>query len=162
MTSAPLPPPQPLPESLWGDQWRFMAIAAQDLQGAFTETPMRYQSLPESLWPLNLGLAADLPIPGVVIYAGRQSRALGQWLADQRPQSLIYIADDPRRSGGLVLRTGEIQRWIVATFADPEIATAAAVFRQRQTQAKGLHFLWVQPDDSGVTSTGVWLLRQLG
>ncbi|MEB3160883.1 MAG: Tab2 family RNA-binding protein, partial [Synechocystis sp.] len=85
MTS--LPPPQPLPESLWGDQWRFLAIAAQDLQAAFTAQPMRYQSLPENLWPLNLGLAADLPIPGVVIYAGRQAKALGQWLAEQQPQS---------------------------------------------------------------------------
>ena len=159
MTSAPLPPPQPLPKSLWGDQWRFMAIAAQDLQAAFTESPMRYQCLPENLWPFNLGLAADLPIPGVVIYAGRQSRALGQWLANQQPQALTYVADDPRRSGGLVLRTGEINRWIVATFVDPEMATAAAVFSQRQHTAKGLHFLWVQPDDSGVTSTGVWLLR---
>ncbi len=157
MTASPLPP-QPLPESLWGDQWRFMAITAQDLQTALTDQPMRHQHLPENLWPFNLGLAADLPIPGVVIYAGRQSRALGQWLADQQPQSLTYVADDPRRSGGLVLKTKAMNRWIVATFADPEMATAAAVFSQRQQNAKGLHFLWVQPDESGITSTGVWLL----
>jgi hypothetical protein len=136
-----------------------MAIAAQDLYAAFTAQPMRYQSLPDHLWPLPLGLAADLPIPGVVIYAGRQARALGQWLADQQPQSLMYVADDPRRSGGLVLRTGEVDRWIVATFTDPEMAIAAAVFSQRKQAAKGLHFLWVQPDDTGITSTGIWLLR---
>ncbi|MEB3228940.1 MAG: Tab2 family RNA-binding protein [Synechocystis sp.] len=156
---SPLPPPQPLPESLWGDRWRFLTIAAQDLQTALTTLPQRYQFLPETLWPVNLGLAADLPIPGMVIYAGRQARFLGQWLSEQDPCSLTYIADDPRLSGGLVLKTGEMHRWIVATFADPEMATAAAVFHQRQRTAKGLHFLWVQPDDSGVTSTGVWLLQ---
>lgn len=152
-------PPQPLPESLWGNQWRFLAIAAQDLPDALTAQPMRFRHLPDDRWPLPLGLAADLPIPGVMIYAGRQSRALGQWLMEQKPQSLTYVADDPRQSGGLVLKTEAGQRWIVATFSDPEIATAAAVFSQRQHHAKGLHFLWIQPDDTGITSTGVWLLR---
>jgi hypothetical protein len=137
-----------------------MAIAAQDLQTALTARPQRYQSLPDNLWPMNLGLAANLPIAGMVIYAGRQARALGQWLAEQTPHSLTYIADDPQRSGGLVLRTGTINRWIMATFADPEMAAAAKVFAQRQQAANGLHFLWVQPDDSGVTSTGVWLLQK--
>jgi hypothetical protein len=120
---------------------------------------MRYKSLPEQLMPLPLGLAADLPIPGIVIYGGRQCRALGQWLTEQKPASLLYIAEDPQQSGGLVLHTQNGDRWVMVTFKDAEMATAAAVFNQRQQKAKGLHFLWLQPDDSGVTTTGVWLLK---
>nr|WP_317106120.1 Tab2 family RNA-binding protein [Chroococcidiopsis sp. SAG 2025] len=35
----------------------------------------------------------------------------------------------------------------------------AQIYAQRQQQSQGLHFLLVQPDDSGMTYTGFWLLR---
>ncbi|MBE9176415.1 DUF1092 family protein [Synechocystis salina LEGE 06155] len=152
------PPPQPLPDSLLGESWQFVALPAQDIWPYFGDRPMRYQSMPEHLSPLQLGLAADLPIPGVVIYGGRQCRQIGQWLAEQQPTSLLYIAEDPQQSGGLVLHTQTGDRWVMVTFKDGEMATAAGVFSQRQQKAKGLHFLWLQPDDSGVTTTGFWLL----
>ena len=152
-------PPQPLPDALVGESWSFVALAAQDLWPAFGDRPMRYRSMPSKLLPLEMGLAADLPIPGVVIYGGRQCRLIGQWLMEQQPTSLLYIAEDPQRSGGLVLHTHNGDRWVMVTFNDVQMATAAAVFNQRQQKSRGLHFLWLQPDDSGVTTTGVWLLQ---
>lgn len=154
------PPPQPLPDRLLGESWQFVALPAQDIWPYFGDRPMRYRVIPEHLSPLQLGLAADLPVPGVVIYGGRQCRQIGQWLAEQQPTSLLYIAEDPQQSGGLVLHTETSDRWVMVTFKDGEMATAAGVFSQRQQKAKGLHFLWLQPDDSGVTTTGFWLLQK--
>ncbi|MEO1376977.1 MAG: Tab2 family RNA-binding protein, partial [Cyanobacteria bacterium J06635_10] len=69
-----------------------------------------------------------------------------------------YIAGAP---DGLVLEAGLVDRWIVATFEDEEVAEAAKVYQQRKQQSQGLHFLLVQPDDSGMTYTGFWLLQEV-
>jgi hypothetical protein len=45
------------------------------------------------------------------------------------------------------------------TFHDQAIATAGQRYYQRQQEAKGLHFLLVQPDDSDVTFSGLWILQ---
>ncbi|MHC5721400.1 MAG: Tab2 family RNA-binding protein, partial [Nostoc sp.] len=39
------------------------------------------------------------------------------------------------------------------------VTTAAQAFEQLKQQSRGLHFLLVQPDDSGMTYSGFWLLR---
>jgi hypothetical protein len=52
-----------------------------------------------------------------------------------------------------------VDRWILVTFEDAEVAQAAQVYEQRKQQSQGLHFLLVQPDDSGITYTGFWLLQ---
>jgi hypothetical protein len=46
----------------------------------------------------------------------------------------------------------------VATFEDREVAAAAANYEQRKQLSQGLHFLLVQPDESGMTYSGFWLL----
>jgi RNA-binding protein Tab2/Atab2 len=69
---------------------------------------------------------------------------------------LNYIAGAP---DGLVLEAGLVDRWIVATFEDAEVTTAARLYQQRQQLSHGLHFLLVQPDDSGMTYSGFWLLQ---
>ncbi|MBH8554573.1 Tab2/Atab2 family RNA-binding protein [Nostocaceae cyanobacterium CENA357] len=150
------PPPIPLPENLWGEEWRFATLQAGEFVDVFIERPIPILSMPEFLQPINLGLASTLPVPGIVIYGGRQSMRLAQWLASVRPVALNYIAGAP---DGLVLEAGLIDRWIVATFEDSEVAAAAKVFEQRKQQSQGLHFLLVQPDDSGMTYSGFWLLR---
>jgi hypothetical protein len=58
-----------------------------------------------------------------------------------------------------MLEAGLVDRWVLTTFSDPEVNTAAQSFQQRQQAALGLHFLLVQPDDSGMTYSGFWLLR---
>lgn len=149
------PPPTPLPESLWGEEWRFATLVANDV-AAFSDRPMPILEMPDFLLPINLGLASTVPVPGVVIYGGRRSMRLAQWLQAARPVALNYIAGAP---DGLVLEAGLVDRWIVVTFVDQEVAAAASVYEQRKQLSGGLHFVLVQPDDSGMTYTGFWLLR---
>lgn len=149
------PPPVPLPENLWGEQWRFATLAAGDIKDAFAEKPIPILEIPEFLLPFNLGIASTVSVPGVIIYAGRQSMRLARWIEESRPVGLNYIAGAP---DGLILEAGLIDRWIVATFEDKEVAAAAQIYEQRKRLSKGLHFLLVQPDDSGMTYTGFWLL----
>jgi hypothetical protein len=150
------PPPAPLPDNLWGEEWRFATIAAGDLVDLFSDRPIPMLSVPESLQPINLGLASTIAVPGVIIYGGRRSLRLAQWIQQTRPVSLNYIAGAP---DGLVLEAGLADRWIVVTFEDAEVAAAAKVYEQRKQQSRGLHFLIVQPDDSGMTYSGFWLLQ---
>ena len=150
------PPPLPLSENLWGDRWRFATLAAGNITDVFAERPIPILQMPEFLLPLNLGLASTVPVPGVVIDGGRKSMQLARWLQDVQPGALNYIAGAP---DGLVLEAGLVDRWVVATFEDKEVAAAGQTYEQRKQLSRGLHFLLVQPDDSGMTYTGFWLLR---
>jgi hypothetical protein len=150
------PPPVPLPENLWGDRWRFATLPAADVVDVFSGRMIPILNMPENLLPLNLGLASTTAIPGVVIDGGRQALRLAQWIEQARPVSLHFVAGAP---DGLILEAGLVDRWIVATFEDLEVATAARNFEQRKQTSQGLHFLLVQPDDSGMTYSGFWLLK---
>jgi hypothetical protein len=152
------PPPQPLPEDLWGENWRIGAIAAQELD-LWRERPIPLRDLPAELDPVRLGLASDQLIPGIVINGARRAMPLARWLATAQPYSVTYIPTEVGQSGGLVLASGLRDRWILATFEDAEMAMAAAQYQAQLEAAAGLHFLLVQPDDSGMTFTGLWLLR---
>ncbi|QZZ23592.1 Tab2/Atab2 family RNA-binding protein [Leptothermofonsia sichuanensis E412] len=151
------PPPVPLPEKLWGDRWGFTHLPAADLVEAFRDRPIPILVMPEFLFPINLNLASTVPIPGVVITAGRRSMSLARWLQEARPVSLNYIAGAP---DGLILEAGLSDRWVVVTFADAAVRASAQTFESRKQQSHGLHFLLVQPDDSGMTYSGFWLLKQ--
>ena len=153
------PPPQPLPENLWGETWNFVSIAAGDIEQTFRDRPMPVLDLPESLLPINLGISSAVSIPGIVMYGGRKSLQIVRWLQQQQPVALNYIPTEVGKSGGLVLESGLVDRWIFATFEDNNIAQAARRYEQSKEQSQGLHFLLVQPDDSGMTSTGFWLLK---
>ncbi len=150
------PAPVPVPEELWGDLWQFAATPAADAIEFFADRPIPIRSLPESLLPMNLGLASMLLLPGVVINGGRQSMKLARWLEAVKPVAVNYIAGNP---DGVILEAGLVDRWVLATFSDPDVAAAARLFQERLTASKGLHFLLVQPDDSGVTYSGFWLLK---
>lgn len=149
-------PPQPLPDHLWGDQWRFASLPAAELMTAFQDRPMPVLALPETRSPLRLGLAATLPIPGVIIDGGRRSLALALWLQEAQPVALKFI---PGPLNGLILDAGERERWVLATFKDAAVTQSAQLFVERKYQSRGLHFLLVQPDDSGMTYSGFWLLQ---
>ncbi len=151
------PPPTPLPENLWGDGWRFATISAGDIVEGFKERLIPVKDMPEFLLPLNLGLASTVAIPGVVIDGGRKSMQLARWLQNVRPVALNYIPGDPN---GLVLEAGLVDRYIVNTFTDEEVIAAAVTYAERQQLTKGLHFLLVQPDNSGMTYSGFWLLQK--
>ncbi|MDJ0555191.1 MAG: Tab2/Atab2 family RNA-binding protein [Microcoleaceae cyanobacterium MO_207.B10] len=150
------PPPVPLSENLWGDRWRFATLPAGNIKDII-ERPIPILAAPKYLLPINLGLSSTLPIPGVVIDGGRQSMRLAQWLEAAQPYVLKYIPGDP---DGLILESGLVDRWVVATFVDREVSSAAQAYQQRQQLTQGLHFLLVQPDDSGMTYSGFWLLKE--
>ena len=150
------PPPVPLPNFLQGEQWRFGAIAATELITFIEETPLPICSAPAALHPLTLKLPSDIPVPGVIIDGGRQSMRLALWLQEQSPVCISYIPGAP---DGLILEAGLSDRWVLATFEDDTVGQAGRTFQQRCQRSRGLHFLLVQPDDSGVTYSGLWLLQ---
>lgn len=155
-----LPPPLPLPEELWGVEWRLGSIQAGDLVDLFSELPIPIKVMPEYLNPLNMGIASSLPVPGVVIYGGKQSLNLARFLEMSDPVSLKYLPTEVGKSGGFVLSSGLIDRWIIATFEDPQAAQAADVYEKNKLACQGLHFLIIQPDDSGMTHSAIWLLQE--
>lgn len=150
------PPPGPLPEELLGEEWRFATLPAGDIEETFSDRPIPILEMPEHLLPINLGIASTTAVPGVVIYGGRKSMRLAGWIQESRPVALNYMAGAP---DGLILEAGLIDRWIVATFEDKEVAASGQMYEQRKQLSKKLHFLLVQPDDSGMTYSGFWLLR---
>jgi RNA-binding protein Tab2/Atab2 len=153
------PAPLPLPENLWGEDWGFVSINAGDLVDMFINRPIPIRNLPEKLHPINLGLASNIAIPGIVITGGRKSLQLAQWLEEVKPFSLNYMVTEIGISGGLILEAGLVERYVLLTFEDANFAQAAQQYNQRQNDSKGLHFIIVQPDNSGMTYTGIWLLK---
>jgi RNA-binding protein Tab2/Atab2 len=152
-------PPQTLPEYLLGDEWRFVTLGAGDLIDYFGDRPIPIVDMPESFYPIHLGIASSIPVPGMIIYGGKKSMILARWLQEAKPFLLNYIPTELGKSGGLVLESGLSDRWIIATFEDEELAQAAQNYERRKQASLGLHFLVVQPDDSGMTYSGFWLLK---
>ncbi|MFM7909866.1 MAG: Tab2 family RNA-binding protein, partial [Microcystis sp.] len=72
-----------------------------------------------------------------------------------------HIPTERGRSGGLVLESGLNERWIFLTYEDEEVALAANIYQATKQESQGWHFLLIQPDDSGRTFTGFWLLKQV-
>ncbi|MBF2067478.1 MAG: Tab2/Atab2 family RNA-binding protein [Calothrix sp. C42_A2020_038] len=148
-------PPVPLPDNLLGDKWRFASLKAGDLE-EFRNRRIPIVEFPDFLLPLNLGLASTQLVPGIIIYGGRQSMRLARWLQESNPACLNYISGAP---DGLILESGLADRWVIVTFDDNEVKAAAKSYEQRKQQCRGLHFLLVQPDDSGMTYSGFWSLQ---
>ena len=155
------PPPQALPENLWGDEWQIANIAAGQIVELFRDRPIPICSIPQELYPINLNLTSDLFIPGVVVYGGRKSMQLARWIESQQPAFINYIPTEVGKSGGFILETGLVDRWVFNTFESEQTAQIAKKYEQNKQNAKGLHFLLIQPDDSGMTTTAFWLLRHL-
>jgi RNA-binding protein Tab2/Atab2 len=151
------PAPVPLPDNLWGEQWRFAGLPNPELLRLQYEA-IPICTLPQALMPLELGLASTVLIPGIVIDARRNAMRLAQWIASTQPLFVQFLAGTP---DGLILEAGLVERWVLVTFDDPEVHSAAHTFEQRKQAAQGLHFLLVRPDDSGMTYTGLWLLQDL-
>lgn len=152
------PPPQPLPEDIWGEQWQFASLNADEIEYRIPERPIPFREIPPELSPFQLNLGSTTLVPGVIVYGGRQSWQLAQWFAETQPMAIQYIPTAVGESGGLVLEGGLRDRWVIITFEDTDVAEAAEKFQQRKEASKGLHFLMIQPDDSGMTDTGFWLL----
>ena len=150
------PPPLPIPDYLVGEKWQFVTLTAGQLVADFADRPLPIVSMPDYLLPPHWGLGANVAIPGVIIYGGRQSMRLARWIAETEPVSLNYLGEDP---GGLILDAGLADRWVMLTFNDSEVSQAAKLYEARKRLVHGLHFLLVTPDDSGITNSGIWLMQ---
>ena len=126
----------------------------------FCDRPIPICRLPESLYPINLGVASDVFIPGIIVYGGRKSMQIAQWIQQQNPAFINYIPTEIGKSGGFILETGLVDRWIFNTFESEQAAEIARNYEQNKQAAQGLHFILIQPDDSGMTYTAFWLLKQ--
>ena len=147
------PPPQPLPDHLWGETWTFVTLPAADLEEGLLQRPI--PTVEVAGLPSQVGVDASAVIPGVVIEAGRRSLKLARWLQAQQP---LYLGSVLAELNGLLLNTKAQERWILMTYQDPEMVQAAKAFEERKLQVKGLHFLLIQPDES--TQSGIWVLRR--
>lgn len=151
------PPPLPLPDHLWGEGWCFAALNASELE-QFIEYPIPILSFALELLPTHLGLTPETKIPGIIVYGGQRSLRLARWFQEQVPYRLEFVKGDP---SGVTLHSGLHDRWVFLTFFNSEIVESGHVFTQRLEASQGLHFLLIQPDDTGVTYTGLWLLKPL-
>lgn len=151
-----LTPPTSVPDVLWGDRWRFAFMAAGDLDPFFRDKPIPVVDIPSDLHPTTLNLASTTAIPGIVLDGGRQAMRLVRWIQQQNPVALNYVSGQP---DGLILDVGLCDRLILTTFEDAEVRSAAITYQERLKESNGLHFLLIQPDDSGMTYSGFWLLR---
>jgi hypothetical protein len=149
-------PPQPVPEGVMAERWKFAAVPAEDVLGLWRDRPIPIVEAPTALLPLSLGLASTELVPGVMMEGGRRSMALARWLLQRQPYRLQFVVGEP---DGLILEAGLDDRWVLATAVDPEVRQAGERFGQRMVAAKGLHFLVIAPDDSEMTTSGVWLLQ---
>ena len=153
------PPPQNLPENIWGKNWNLASISAREIIEFGENRPIPFRDLPASLKIINGSLQPATKVPGIVINGEKKSLILARWLDREKPVALNYIPTEIGKSGGLVLETGLVDRWILATFESEAVAKAAKAYEEAKQQSLGLHFLLVQPDESGMTYTGFWLLK---
>jgi RNA-binding protein Tab2/Atab2 len=149
------PVPQPMPEHLWGDRWQFVRLTAEDLEFRLLERSIPLREVSPLALPSQQAIAANALIPGVVIEAGKQAMRLARWVAAQRPVSLEAVN---RELGALMLNTSR-DRWIMATYQDDAVKAAAENFEALKPENSGIHFLLIQPDDTGTTHSGLWILR---
>jgi RNA-binding protein Tab2/Atab2 len=147
--------PQPMPEHLWGDRWQFVRLTAEDLEFRLLERSIPIREVVSSARPSEQAIAPNTLIPGVMIEAGKQSMRLARWVATQQPVSLEAVN---RELGALMLRT-KSDRWIMATYQDDAVKEASKNFEALKSTSSGIHFLLIQPDDTGITHSGLWILR---
>ncbi len=156
MSEEPLLPPQPLPEHLWGDLWQFVSLPAEDLEFRLWERPIPIREVAALALPSQQNLGTTVLIPGILINAGRQAMGLSRWLSERKPKQIAAVNLE---LGAIILTTAQKERWILATYQDEAVRDAGNSFEARKAQSQGIHFLLIQPDDSGVTHAGLWILK---
>ncbi len=154
-SAVPQPVPQPMPEELWGDRWQFVRLTAEDLEFRLLERSIPLREVSSSGLPSEQAITANTLISGVVMEAGKQAMRLARWVAAQQPLNLEAVN---RELGALMLNTKR-DRWIMATYQDEAVKEAAENFEALKIENSGIHFLLIQPDDTGTTHSGLWILR---
>jgi hypothetical protein len=145
--------PQKLPDALEGQKWAFVTLEVQ----AFEEMPEWDVDFGESFGLPMMGLEANTPIPGVIIFSSRAT-ALAAWMSGLE---LAYLHVDKESRPNLLLETGENESWILASLTDPTTQEEAKGFEITKQKAKNVHFLAVQSDPNAESFAGFWMLQEL-
>lgn len=148
--------PQPMPENLWGERWQFVRLTVEDLEHRLLLHPIPIRRVSPAALPSQQALTADALIPGIVLEAGKRSLTLSRWIEQQQPTSVAAV----NRELGAVMLDSASHRWILATYQDQAVQEAAKNFEDLKLHSSGIHFLLIQPDDSGTTHSGLWILRE--
>jgi hypothetical protein len=159
--SLPQQQPQPLPDALVGQRWAFVNLQCQDFAD-MAEWQIDFgENFPLSMFRLT----PDTPVPGVVIISSR-SLPLAAWMSGLDLACLKIeapptpaVSHNPSR---LILETGISDRWVLASFSDPQTLSESQSFEQAKQRANQIHFLAVQADPQIPTFAGFWLLQDLG
>ena len=146
-----IPPPQPLPDALMGQQWTFVTLEA----GAFEEMHEWNIDFGEA-FPLEMtGLKPEINVPGVVIFSPRAVPLAG-WMSGLELAFLNFDSSAVR----LLLETGASDRWVLVNLKNTQVAEAQR-FEEAKQKASGVHFLAVQSSPQAETFAGFWLLQEL-
>ncbi|MGF1496478.1 MAG: Tab2/Atab2 family RNA-binding protein [Elainellaceae cyanobacterium] len=148
--------PQPLPDALRGDRWTIVSLAAKDLAD-LSEWDISFGEA----FPLDLvDLAADVSVPGLIIYSSRDL-PLAAWMSGLELAFLKASPDEANSATQLLLETGASEAWILVNLTATELQQAALAFEAAKQQAQNVHFLAVQSDPEAEAFAGFWLLREL-
>ena len=146
----PTTPPQPLPDAIWGQKWAFVSLPVS----AFADMEEWTIEFGEAFPLAPLAMAADTPIPGLIIYSAR-AVPLAAWLFGLE---LAAIQVDREAAPRLVLATGGSDRWILSGLNERTQAEADQ-FEAAQQAAQTVHFLAIQTDPTVEAFAGFWLLQ---
>lgn len=149
----PQPTPRPLPDALLGQQWTLVSLEVAAL-GEMSEWGMDFGEA----FPLSLtGLAPDAKVPGVLIFSPR-AMPLAGWMSGLELSAVTLEPASPPR---LLLETGAVDSWILATLNTPALRKEAEGFIAAKQAANNVHFLAVQSDPKAQSFAGFWLLQDL-
>jgi RNA-binding protein Tab2/Atab2 len=145
-------PAQALPDALIGERWAFVTLEA----AAFTDMPEWEIGFSEAFPPMMFDLAADTPIPGLMIYSSR-ALPLAAWMSGLELAFLRFNPTPPQ----LVLETGANDSWILAGLPQADLVAEVKRFERQKQAANQVHFVAVQDNPASQSFAGFWLMQQL-
>ncbi len=147
------PAPQPLPDALVGEKWRFVSLEA----AAFAEMSEWDIDFGEA-FPLSMmDIAPNSAIPGLIIYSSR-AQPLAAWMSGLE---LVFIKFNPSPPARLLLETGGSDCWILANLTNSATVAEAKRFSEAKSKVKQVHFLAVQSNPDSESFSGFWLLQEI-
>jgi hypothetical protein len=151
--------PQPEANAAWVVEQLKAAVEAQQHQ------PDRLQVFRPQALSLLAVAGKEL---GIEVEPTRRTFALKQLLREKAQQYSQFNSDAQQPYSPMdldkpppipIAENIQGEQWRFAAIAAGQLAAASQAYEQRKQAAQGLHFLLVQPDDSGMTYSGFWLLQ---
>lgn len=144
-------PPSRLPDALQGEQWALVSLAATD----FDEMPEWDIAFREA-FPLSMmGVPRDCRIPGLIVFSSRATPMAG-WMSGVEP---AYLELQMGANPCLVLQTGEVDSWVLASLRDAQTQAEGKGFQTALAASAGVHFIAIQNSPQSEAFAGFWFLQ---